>query len=268
MRHDMHAVLMVSPSRKKCAPKGVAVCEVEEAPIRQKMRHNKGGKRKNYGRYNPLRAYLAKQVGRRWDDVFSEICANNDYRSQSQFDLRQKVGHMVETNVILIDGEPYDSTGVYSIWYNNFWVHPETGVLMASSEKKRRGCHGWRTEYKQVPIDATHKYVEIAGVWYIVTFAPFTRENCDTSVGTTFQRGVPGGYDNVFAALFSLRYRKRAKDVVFGSRLAADFDSAQRQLQLEWGGSIYACHKRQIGSREVKQVKALWAVQEAARHSA
>src|SRR5688572_23915445 len=102
MRHDMHAVLKVAPSRSKCRVKGTRLRDLDDAPAHETMRQHTGRTHHNYGRTNPLRGYLAKQVGRPWNEVYSEICATNDVRSHTEFDLRQKVSYLVETNVILV----------------------------------------------------------------------------------------------------------------------------------------------------------------------
>ncbi|MDZ4834166.1 MAG: hypothetical protein SGJ27_10355 [Candidatus Melainabacteria bacterium] len=187
MRHDMHAVLKVASSRSKCRVKGLRLRDLDDAPTRQTMRQHTGGKRHNYGRTNPLRGYLAKQVGRLWSEVYSEICAINDLRSHTKYDLREKVGFLVETNVIMVDGMPFDTNGEYGLWHS-FWVHPETGMLMQTQERTRRNRYRrWHKDYKQVPINATQKYVEIDGLWYLVNFAPFTR---DAYEGIIAQRGA------------------------------------------------------------------------------
>lgn len=270
MRTDMHDVLKVGRTRAKCRFKGTEVYDIEDAPVRESMRPQMGWKRHNWGRINPLRGYLAKQVGRPWNEVYSEICGTSgDVRNRIKFDLRQKLDNLVETNVIMVDGKPIDPSGRFSSLWSPFWVHPDTGVLMKSPERTRRNRYrGWYKDFKQVPIDATHKYVEIDGLWYIITFAPFTREAYEGTVTTTFQRGVEGGYDNLFKALTSLRYFRRIRDVVFGDKLRYGFDDACRQLSSEWGSAIYACHKRQIGSREAKMVAAKWAAMELERQTA
>jgi hypothetical protein len=43
----------------------------------------------------PLKRYLARQVGRRWDDVFSEICAHLDTGSTVKMHVRQHLGDFV-----------------------------------------------------------------------------------------------------------------------------------------------------------------------------
>lgn len=71
----------------------------EDLPSRLPM-----GRRRQYGydckepgdRTAPLIAYLESQVGRRWDDIWSEICAHADSRNIRGYHLRQHVKFAVE----------------------------------------------------------------------------------------------------------------------------------------------------------------------------
>lgn len=265
MRQDMHELLKVLPCRGGGWAKIKAPRTLDEAPTQEPMRPRVGGwnLKENHDWVTPVKRYLRSQVGRLWNDVFSDICAVNDPRSKTQYDLREYIRYAVHTNVVLVDGEPQDTDG-HSIWRDH-WVHPDTGILMAAPEYKRRRWSGWRKKFDQVPIDATQKYVRVKGLWYLVTFAPFTRE-AYAAATAPIPRQV-ADFNAWYSAVLTDRYRPRIIDVVFGAELRRNYDDACRQLHNEWGSAIYAVEKRQIGSREIKKVTAQWAVLEVARQA-
>lgn len=80
----------------------------------------------------PLRRYLLQSVGRRWDDVYSEISQNIPSDSMQGRHIRQHVEGYVEQEVILIDNKPYRmpkyGTGPVPIT-RDFYVNPVTGLL-------------------------------------------------------------------------------------------------------------------------------------------
>ena len=55
----------------------------------------------------PLRRYIASQVNRPWDKVYSEICANIDRRNTVQEHIFTHMEQFVELHARLIDGKIY-----------------------------------------------------------------------------------------------------------------------------------------------------------------
>lgn len=55
----------------------------------------------------PLEAYLKAQVGRRWDDVFSELCESIDRRSMTGRHLMEHVKGFVVRDVVMLEGTPH-----------------------------------------------------------------------------------------------------------------------------------------------------------------
>ncbi len=94
----------------------------------------------------PLRGFLFAQIGRPWDDVFSEICKNLPASGLTARHIRGHVLQMVETHTVLIDdvvcygkatyggyGKPVTSPRYYN--HARLYVHPTTGLLC----KAKRG---------------------------------------------------------------------------------------------------------------------------------
>jgi hypothetical protein len=239
MRNDMHKVI-AEPGRRgghDFVKNRVEIDRDDDTqPTREGIRRKGSYDRKSRcHNYNPLRRYLASKVGQPWNDVFSDICAANDLRNKVQGDVREHLSWMVHQNVEVIDGQPFATDG-YRIW-RDFWVHPETGVLMTVPKSARRP---WvrKTEWEQVTIDALTKYVKVDGIWYKVTFKPF----------------IDAEYRAAFKKSDTDIDRVGSFDCIFLGSLSRSLDSARRQLSYEWGAAICAVKKRQIGTDEIKKM--------------
>lgn len=180
--------------------------------------------------YAPLRHYLLTQVGRPWNEVFSDISHSTRSRSLTAGEVRQAIEGMVEKTVQLIDGVPHDERG-RAISFRNWtpvWVHPETGILMRSPQQpKRRFVR--KTTFEQFPIDASTKLVKLNELWFVVSFEPLP---------------------------VTLNAEKPERDIVL-DRVASLGYTGYRQLggsfKAEWGGNIYAVSKRAASKKEIKQ---------------
>jgi hypothetical protein len=113
-------------------------------------------RRRQYGRgwdckefsdvLNPLKGTLRKNVGRPWDDVYSEFCQVLDNRSNSGIHI---IGHMrqyVAMNCFMSNGKVWEHSpysGQVEVW--GFYVHPITGILCHVGDGR------WRHHYKARP---------------------------------------------------------------------------------------------------------------------
>jgi hypothetical protein len=163
---------------------------------RNQMKQN----RKTFGDHlNPLRKFIGSQVGKRWDDVFSEISRLFDQRSQLKFHVHQHVfDDFVELNTRMIDGKVH----LFSRWdgwkevgasysRQNFYVHPVTGVLCTSYKENEPGLAAKTAAEKLARTNAVfrehnkdeHLYLE-NGVWMLYRLAdrpaPHIEYRCPT----------------------------------------------------------------------------------------
>ena len=93
---------------------------------------------------NPLERYLRSQVGRLWDDVYSEIARGLKPTSTIQQHLRMHVMWAVSTKVkIDADGRAWDIAGYRYRCdrVNNLYVHPTSGLLSAGTFEFDQGCN-------------------------------------------------------------------------------------------------------------------------------
>jgi hypothetical protein len=188
-------------------------------------RHNRKEKRIHLA---PLRRYLRAQVGRPWNDVYSDVChtfqgvVSNGDRLTNYIDWDVELNVRVRTD----DGELITERG-YSLGGNALFVHPETGILTLSPTSPRRR---WKNKprFEMVTIDNDHKLVNVDGLWFVVTLAT-----------------IPGE-----------EVSERPFDVVLGRAVfAADVKYAWgNEFYRSWGPGLYACHKRQANSREIRRL--------------
>ena len=119
MRPDMAKVIVERPRLKRHAwnkPKGyrrrLRRFGEDGPPCREGIKARWQGRTKDLNEHlGPLRRYLDSQVGRPWDQVFSEICAHIDRSSAVQDHVRDHVEDYVITHVIVIDGVPCNGEG-------------------------------------------------------------------------------------------------------------------------------------------------------------
>src|SRR6202000_3285217 len=97
--------------------------------------------------FGPLRRWVRSQVGRPWNDVYSEACAVIDPGDYVRVHVKTHLLEFVERNTFMHDGkvcvlgrwsrsaEPL----VESVWWREkFSVHPETWLLLVSQRTSRR----------------------------------------------------------------------------------------------------------------------------------
>jgi hypothetical protein len=88
--------------------------------------------------------FLRKQVGRRWDEVYSEVCAVAPKGTKAGQRLREVVLNAVETSVFM-DGEDIRCKWGYVV--GDLFVHPQTGILSLPESKRKR----WKKSQRFTP---------------------------------------------------------------------------------------------------------------------
>ena len=235
MRQDMTKVIVERPRRgyrfsvNKGEGRRLQRMDIEELPYRQSMRAPWRSHRREFDDHlKPLERYLHKQAGRPWSEVYSEICQHADSRSVVGNHLREHVFYMVDQDVREVDGELIGRWGSPG----NLYVHPRTGLLISVKPRARRR-YQHRKEYEMVAIDSHHKYVLLDGLWFLVTL-----------------RDLPENKDEAEKLAPRDRQDVVLKDYVYGHERAY-FHNRFRQV---WGDNLYACAKRQVGSREIAKI--------------
>lgn len=174
----------------------------------------------------PIVGYLRKQVGRKWDHVFSDICHNLPNNSLNTSHVRDHIKGFVETDVILIDGVPYESDGIHKIegysHYPQFYVHPVTGILCKlENHRKYRYRRDIKKIGKDVPGEKDKQYHCVDGVWYILTLRK--------------------------AVYLAYRYTSLLYDM--GYKMSLD----KYERQKLYGDDLYCFAKTQLNKKEIKK---------------
>lgn len=123
----------------------------DEIPTNGKHREHKHFKR-----------WLKKQIGRVWDDVYSDII------KKFGDDGREYVRWKVYTSVIMIDGKPCTESGTRIGWLNSYYIHPETNVLSKDVYEKRKDSPKEITSIKTE--NPNIEYTKINGIWYLCEY--------------------------------------------------------------------------------------------------
>lgn len=137
--------------------------ELDERPTKESMRrrHVRGGSTKEPAYHaKPLKRYLLSQVGRKWDDVWSEICqATKGYTLQAQY-AKNYVGGIPHSGQTYFTPED---------WWNprrSLVYVDEDGILRKGEGRRRLRAKDLRETYGHVRESDLVEYHKINGCWY------------------------------------------------------------------------------------------------------
>lgn len=190
MRKDMYKVIVERPRRGGSHRNEMPMpVDLGESPRQEGLQRRHRSRKWLNENLRPLERYLASQVGRPWDKVYSEICAGIDRRNTVQQHIHQHLEDFVATKVVRLEGEIFKQRRwgglqpIASEWGPRFYVDPDHGLLRANdgreaarqASRKRRqreaalrdGVH--REDLRR--IDAQWQLHRIGGVWYRVEVA-------------------------------------------------------------------------------------------------
>jgi len=167
----------------------------------------------------PLRGFLRSNIGRPWDNVFSELRQALDVRKVTGRHIFEHLGWMVETECSIgEDRKVYGYPRGYEV--TGFYVHPRTKLLCFAprpSARERKKERLMQQEIDELRIDDTRCFKLIGEQWFVVTY----------------QVVEVGRYERP----------RTAWDVV-----------QRTQVQLTWGRCHIAINKRQCNREEVRSI--------------
>lgn len=172
---------------------------------------------------SPLRRYLRSQVGRSWDDVYSELCLRLDTSTMTGQHVFQHVWDYVERHVEIVDGIVYRKPCQHPQWDrldrnygDRFYIHPDTGILSVVKKKRKLSA---KPTCDRLILDDYHQYRKLDGIWYLVTF-----------------KNLKGEY--------------AVRDVILKVAITPKI------AEIEYGRQVYAVSKVQCSKREIKFIEA------------
>lgn len=230
----------------------------EEPKAKEKIRPvGRGVDRKLQGdRIKPLIRYLRSQLGRPWNDVYSEIRENVSLRSTMQMHLVQHVSFAVQTNTYLgEDGRVYEKRNYQSstlpetsleepTYYGyRFYVHPVSQVLCASPHKTLKEKTAAPTRFVINPL--LH-YRKINDNWYVVEFEKIPKTE-----------GVHGGFPYHGKEYREYSFFERRNFQFVGDVLNPDGLNNYERERAYGFTNIRAISCRPLGKRELKKLAAM-----------
>lgn len=253
MREDMYKVIVERPRRGK-----------ERDSVAARLRNDLNGPerlgtRAGYGYRSlnenlaPLRRYLHAQIGRPWNKVFSEICANIDRRNTVQQHIHQHIRDFIAVDVGVRDGRLVDLANRWEFLRSNsgisqeLYVDPRTRLI-----RLNKGYRSWRhgaaerRRREQLEIEDRRRMLDertflllLGDAWFRVEVDVLPREHFVENAdhwGPHRQLVAEPRYDVVLRRRVSRTTR-------------ADVDECKR---LYGSSDFYAVSKRQISTREIR----------------
>lgn len=176
MRKDMSKVIVERPRHKPWKAKPLRAMPLEETPRKQGLRRA----RKELGQFKtlnenlaPLRRYLDKQVGRPWDKVYSEICANLRADNTVQQHVRDHLKDFVRyTNEPPSRYGPRDAPWREPLYVDSHGLLKRTDQLPAVKARRRAERSKPKPAPEVIALDAGRDLRRMDGIWWVVELAP------------------------------------------------------------------------------------------------
>jgi len=155
----------------------------------------------------PLRRWLQSQVGRSWNDVYSEACAVIKPDSIIRAHVKTHLLQFVERHTFIHAGRVcvleigYHGRGIVPVdgrryGWNLFFVHPESGLLCAIPQKSRKALRAQRRAARAENfrwLDGNFALKQIDGIWFACQFRVVSSEGpfkaYDHALGQQVGRG-------------------------------------------------------------------------------
>lgn len=201
---------------------------------------------------SPVIRFLNRNLGRPWDDVYSEICEANDSRTEAGRNIKEMLGRdgcLINFDAHMIDGVPHDSKGSAlraGFRYRSFFINNDTGMLCQAPRERRDVLQKYRKDF--IKLDELTQCHEVAGVWYKVKFKEY-----DLNDFYPHCTGFLVGKKHLDLNDYSLPYYFR------DMRSEGQIKLCLRDL---YGALIWPISKEQCGKKELKFIRStleLWA---------
>jgi hypothetical protein len=267
MREDMAKVIVERPRIKPWNARKGRRMDLDDLPSHEGMRRGhawRGDRRELNENLAPLRRYLAKQVGRPWNKVYSEIAAHLRVDSAVQQHVRD---HLRDFVALAPRRDIHDWRSSYrgGLWWQRFYVDPITGLLCCTDrlpeEKIRRRSRRNRRmpPIERIALAGDRELRSIAGLWYEVRLATLPESVYEASQQTLTRPLHPYARRNrTFEAEMNVRRLASPPvwDVVMKRWVAIgpsiDDPSSWRNYRRVQPDRRYAVAKRMLSRRELR----------------
>jgi hypothetical protein len=184
MREDMSRVIVERPRLGGGRTRKGRARASDDLPKQEGMRrpHLRSGDWKTLNEnLAPLRRYLERQVGRPWNEVYSEIARHLCADSTVQQHVRDHLSDFVAVKPRRTSGRSYLAGGGTEhwdrLWYQRLYVDPKDGLLKRTDRlPEARTLRRARRRKPELPdriaLAGDRELRRIDGLWYEVTLAP------------------------------------------------------------------------------------------------
>ena len=244
MRSDMGKVITERPRKnpypgstkgykKRLQRRGID--DVRREPIKAL----RGGTKEFTDVLGPIRGFLAKNVGRPWSKVCSEISAALPASGGVSYShARDHLFEMVEERTQKIDGDVCDSRGMPLRFSADFYVD-QHGIL----RKVKAASYKYRENKPAFPKTDDGEWLaeDDKGIWWAYTMEPYAQ---------TGTKAHPAAATNKYLRSATVPIYPLAYDWMH-KQYAADVWTVRRW----YGADVYAASRRQLNKREIKRLK-------------
>jgi hypothetical protein len=188
VREDMTQVVIERPRYHSSGryhdvrPRGMARLDLDrisDLPRNEGMRRPHINRKSLSDLLGPLRKFLVRRVGRRWDDVHSEICERISPDSTVQLHILGHIEDLIETKTVLAPDGRIETRGRHH-WRpmyiderpGQLYVHPVTGLVCRTPEARIPWRHHPKPpEPERKAIGPERELWKKDGIWYWAVFA-------------------------------------------------------------------------------------------------
>src|SRR4051794_15838672 len=183
---DMHKVVVKRPrhGRGWGTSKAPLKPPFDGSPRYESMRANHTRRKWFSDLLGSLRRWLQSQVGRPWNDVYSDACAVIKPDSIIRAHIKTHLLQFVERHTFMHNGQvcvldtSYMGRGVIAVTdqrygYSRFFIHPETGLLCAIPQKSRKALRAKRRAARSENfrwLDSHFALKQIGAIWFACQF--------------------------------------------------------------------------------------------------
>src|SRR5690348_7504262 len=186
MRPDMHKVVIERPrhgrSWAESAPRPKP--PFEESPRFESIMARHRRRKWFSDLLGPLKRWLQSQVGRHWNDVYSEACRVIKPDSAIRAHIKTHLLQFVERHTFMHGGTVcmldtgYLGRGIIEVTerrygWSRFFVHPETGLLHAIPQRSWKALRAQRRIARAETfrwLDCNFALKQIGGIWFACHF--------------------------------------------------------------------------------------------------
>lgn len=269
MRPDMSHVIVERPRRGAGWDRRGRDLGPDDLPAHEGMRrsHLVSGNPKWFNEnLAPLRRFLEKQVGRRWDLVYSEIATNLRADNTVQQHVRDHIDDFVAVKPRHGIRRGFLASGHHGTWHQPLYVDSKDGILKRTDQLPgEKARHRAERSVQKQPADRIRLKPElelrqIDGLWYAIRFErmpdPIYREIKETRkvpLRVSRPNGPRVGIDVTMRRLAGPAVR----DVVTGNAVpvgpATDEPEAWKEFDKAHPGRMYPTEKRRLSKKMLRR---------------